>query len=55
MHKLGSYANLDIAHQLDYTFSTKYAYAGTHGHGSFSAGEVKKNIHNTFKEATGLP
>ena len=40
VHKLGSHANLDIAHQLDDVFSAEYAYATTNTHGSFSAGEI---------------
>ena len=53
--KLGSHANLDIAHQLDDTFSTGNAYATTNTQGRFSSGEQKEKIPNSFKEAMGLP
>ena len=55
VRKLGSHANLDIAHQLDDTFSTEYAYATTNTQGRFSARVIKAKIPNTFKEAIGLP
>ena len=55
VHKLGFHANLDIANQLDDTFSTEYAYAPIKTQGSFPAGEIKENIPNTFKGAMGLP
>ena len=53
--KLGSQANLDIAHQLDDTFGTENAYVTTHTQGSFSGGEQEEKIPNTFKEAMDLP
>ena len=53
--KLGSHANLDIAHQLDRTFRIGNAYATTNTPESFSAGEQEKKIPNTFKEGMGLP
>ena len=40
--KLGHHANLDVAHQLDDTFSTENATATNNTQGSFSAGEKKK-------------
>ena len=55
VHKLRSHANLDIAHQLDDTFGTEYAYATTNTQGSFSEGEIKEQILTTFEEAMGLP
>ena len=51
--ELGSHANLDIAHQLDDTFSTEHAYTTTNTQGSLSAGEQEENISNSFKEAVG--
>ena len=53
--KLGSYGNLDIAHQLNDTSSTEYAYATTNAQGIFSAGEKEEENPNIFKEAMGLP
>ena len=44
VHKLGFHANLDIAHQLDDTFTTEYTYAKTNTQGSFSAWEIKEKI-----------
>ena len=55
MHKLGSHAKLDIAHQLDDTFSTDYAYATTNKQVSVSAREIKDNILNALKKAVGFP
>ena len=53
--KLGSHANLDIAHHLGDTFSTGKAYATTNTQRSFSAKEQKEKILNIFKETMGLP
>ena len=60
MHKLGSpklrsHANLDMAHQLDDTFSTGNAYVTTNTQRRFSAGGGEEKIPSTFKEAMGLP
>ena len=44
VHKLGFHANLDIAHQLDDTFTAEYAYATANTQGSFSAWEIKEKI-----------
>ena len=46
----------DIAHQAkNGSFNVEYAYVATNTLGSFSGGENKEQIPNTFKEAMTLP
>ena len=49
VYKLGSPANLDMAHQLNDAFRTKYAHTTINTKGNVPAAEIKGMIPNTFK------
>ena len=54
VYKLGSPANLDMTHQLNDAFRTKYAHTTINTKGNVPAAEIKGTILNTFKLAMGL-
>lgn len=48
VHKLGSHANLDMAHQLNDVFRTECAYTTINTQGNVPAAKTRGMIPNTF-------